>query len=245
MTNTQYAVYVATIVALTAIGCAPVDEEPEPQPSIDGGVVVTNAGSDAQAADASIDKMNGSTAAPTMFPQAGDFAVLPLAIKIVPVNYAGWRTSSSLWAYSIWDRNGVVGGGGRKGNWYRGGQVNWSLFVNNVWPDNDYTCRVEFLGAVCIHRPTNTQRWFGCPVDLQVAQNPSEWRSFYNSTAPNHGWFLWDWYTAVRWASFADRLRYPLNEVVLTASGRQVNCVYKGGQDTDVWIEWRAPAYAQ
>ncbi len=238
MTNTQYALYVATIVALTAIGCAPVDPEPDTQPSIDGGLV-SDAAVDAQLIpDGPMDKQNGSQGHPTLKPTAVDYERLPLAIKVQPWPYPGWSSLNDLWLYSLWTRDGVIGGGGKLGNWYRGVGGDWTL-TKRPFGNSPATCQAGFLFSATCTDTFGTKVDVACPNEIRLNEYPREWRSYYNTTANQIGWFYWGFAEAGVWAAFAYRVTAPFAGVFITGEGRQVNCSYRLPATVDSWVEYR------
>lgn len=231
------------VAMLLCVACGelPDDESGLDAGAMDAGPVLVDGGAD-DGGDL-IDKQFGGMG-PTKYPTDADYAQFPLSVMIGPKVPAGWQSSSGLWLYSLWTRAGVIGGGGRLGNWYRGnsGTINGSVtLLAFPWYSGNYTCQASFLSAECAHvdgRRASLQ----CPS--AVSMEMREWRSIYNAYAPQDGYFAWDFRTQIKWAPFADRIVAPLRAVKITGSGKQVNCEYALPETVDVWIELRGAQFA-
>jgi hypothetical protein len=223
-------------VMLLCGACEPIEGDTFDAGAMDAGEVLVDGSAD-DGGDL-IDKQFGGSG-PTNWPTDADYALFPLSVMIGPKVPAGWQSTSSLWLYAIWPRTGTIGGGGQPGVWYRGGSgaVNGAMTLTvQPWSSGSYTCHVGFLGAECFH-VDGRRASLACPPTVTMEMR--EWRSSYNAYAPQVGYFFWHLPTHVKWASFPDRIVAPMRSVVITGSGKQINCSYVLPVDVDLWIEQR------
>jgi hypothetical protein len=226
-------------VMLLCVACEPIEGDMFDAGVMDAGDVLVDGSADASDGGELIDKQNGG-AGPSKYPTEADYARFPLSVQIGPQVPAGWQSNSGVWLYSLWSRDGVIGGGGRLGTWYRGhsGTVNGSAALTaQPWFSGSYTCHVGFLAAECFH-VDGRRASLRCPETVTMEMR--EWRSSYNAYAPQVGYFRWDFRTQIRWAPFAHRIIAPLSAVTITGSGKQANCLYALPEYLDTWIELRS-----
>lgn len=217
--------WLLTVALLAA--CGEVDRTVD---TMDAGesMLADASGSDSAVDGDVFDKENGAVGWPTRWPNPSDYTMLPLAVKMVPLDYDGWRTTSSIWLYELCGVGPCPNGlwGRASGNsWYRARTLSPTHSLYYVAPVG-YVCTPQFFGAVCAGQGRYID--LSCPPRLQWSEFPSEWRSRELPwPADQEGWFLGAFVFPYKWKMFNSDIHMNPIGVTTTPDRRQVHCNYR------------------